>query len=465
MSEPLDGHDSDQWEQMLRAVLGEEAADQIISQMRDQGIDPGSQLNEMMNPANFNAVVAQVKSMLGSAGDGPVNWKVGEQVAREMIQTKHPDSISSAAGDRARTALQTGSLWLDPATAIDPCLGPNQAWSRLDWLAHSLPTYKNLTEPVGANVARAFTQAMGSQLSEAPEEVTAMFGGDPAGIMQGIIASVLGMQFGTGLAQLAAISFGTSDSGLPLSEGQTSALVPSNIAEFAEGLEAEDDEVLLFAAVREQATARLYSRIPWLRPRILDTVAAYAADIQIDTESIEDQVRSMGFDPQNFQELDLTNVFSPEPTDTQKATLARLEHLLSLVEGWVCAISMQAVAAQLPHAVPLNEMFQRRSATDSPINQVFGNLVGLRIRPRAIREATKFWERAGEERGIEGRDGLWAHPDLLPSVEALENPDSFFASSSSDVEAELDAFLSELLAEDTGGTDSQSPHEPPFETQ
>ena len=79
----------DQWEEMLRAVLGNEAADRMIEQMRSQGIDPGAQMSEMMNPANFNQIVNQVRAMLGSSGDGPVNWKVGEQVAREKIGRAH----------------------------------------------------------------------------------------------------------------------------------------------------------------------------------------------------------------------------------------------------------------------------------------------------------------------------------------------------------------------------------------
>ena len=50
----------DQWEEMLRAVLGNEAADRMIEQMRSQGIDPGAQMSEMMNPTNFNQIVNQV---------------------------------------------------------------------------------------------------------------------------------------------------------------------------------------------------------------------------------------------------------------------------------------------------------------------------------------------------------------------------------------------------------------------
>lgn len=460
MSEQEDNQSPDQWEQMLRAVLGDQAAEEVLHQMQEQGIDPSTQMNEIMNPANFNAVVTQVKSMLGSAGDGPVNWSVAEQVARETISRQHLDSLTASDGDRARTSLQTANLWLDPATSIDPCSGPNQAWSRLDWLAHSLPTFKRLTEPVATNISRAFSEAMRGQLENAPEQLQAMFGGNPHEMFQGLIASLLGVQFGMGLAQLSTIAFGTADAGLPLVEGQTAALVPSNIDDFADGLESEAHEVELFVAVREQAAARLYSRVPWLRAQVLDTVAAYANDIEIDTDSIESQVRNMGFDPSNMQELDLTDVFAPEPTETQRATLTRLEHILSLVEGWVNAVSMQAAIAQLPHAVPLSEMFQRRSATSSPINEVFGPLVGLHIQPRRLREATAFWQMALTKRGIDGRDALWAHPDLLPQPDDLENPEGFFGSQSSSVADELDAFLSELLDQPEGSDDV--PHEPGY---
>ncbi len=450
---------SDQWEKMLRAVLGDEAAEQIIGQMRSQGIDPGEQMQQMMDPANFNQVVSQVRAMLGSSGEGPVNWKIAEQVARETIQRDHYDSLSTTEGDQARSSLQTANLWLDPATDIDPCGGPSQAWNRLDWLAHTLPTFKRLVEPVGENISRAFIATMSEQMEHAPDELKNLMGGDPSQMMESIISSVLGMQFGSGLAELASQAFGTSDAGLPLVEGETAALVPSNVTEFGRDLDAEENEVLLFVAVREQAAARLYSRVPWLRRQVLDTVAAYAREIEIDTESIEEQVRGMNFTPDSMQNLDLGNLFTPSDTPSQEASLARLEHILSLVEGWVSAVSARAVAAQLPHAVPLGEMFSRRSATNSPVNLVFGSLVGLDLKPRKIREAAAFWRMALDRLGMEERDHLWSHPDLLPTADHLEEPESFFEMSEpSEVEAELDAFLEKLL----GGTDSEAPHEPAF---
>jgi hypothetical protein len=48
-------------------------------------------------------------------------------------------------------------------------------------------------------------------------------------------------------------------------------------------------------------------------------------------------------------------------------------------------------------------------------------------RPRALREAASLWRQLREQRGIEGRDSLWAHPDLLPDADDLTDPGAFLA--------------------------------------
>ena len=42
-----------------------------------------------------------------------------------------------------------------------------------------------------------------------------------------------------------------------------------------------------------------------------------------------------------------------------------------------------------------------------------------------MREAFTFWNKQTEINGVEQRDNLWNHPDLLPSIEDLQNPEFF----------------------------------------
>jgi uncharacterized protein (DUF2342 family) len=49
-------------------------------------------------------------------------------------------------------------------------------------------------------------------------------------------------------------------------------------------------------------------------------------------------------------------------------------------------------------------------------------LVGLELRPRRLREAATLWQTLSDRRGIDGRDAIWSHPDLLPTTDDLDDP-------------------------------------------
>jgi putative hydrolase len=120
-----------------------------------------------------------------------------------------------------------------------------------------------------------------------------------------------------------------------------------------------------------------------------------------------------------------TTLFQPEDTPQQKAALARLETALALVEGWVDTVVDAAARNRLPQAGALAEAVRRRRATGGPAEHTFATLVGLELRPRRSREAAALWHILTEARGPEGRDAVWAHPDLLPTDEDFDDPAGF----------------------------------------
>jgi putative hydrolase len=172
-------------------------------------------------------------------------------------------------------------------------------------------------------------------------------------------------------------------------------------------------------------------------------------------------------------ELDMTNpeealrealsgetLFRPEDTPQQKAALARLETALALVEGWVAAVVSAAADTRLVHAVALAEAIRRRRASGGPAERTFATLVGLELRPRMLREAAALWAGLAEARGPEGRDALWAHPDLLPTADDLENPEAFLRGNTDlDMADFEDAVAGERPAEGMQPTDGEEPTE------
>jgi putative hydrolase len=108
----------------------------------------------------------------------------------------------------------------------------------------------------------------------------------------------------------------------------------------------------------------------------------------------------------------------------------------------------------MPGTVALAEMLRRRRATGGPAEQTFATLVGLELRPRKMREAAALWERLTEAGGIDARDAVWNHPDLMPSADDLDEPASFIDRViGGDVSsADVDALIAEIEkdAEDGG---------------
>jgi putative hydrolase len=237
---------------------------------------------------------------------------------------------------------------------------------------------------------------------------------------------MFGAQVGQGLATLSSEVLSSTDIGLPLGPAGVAALLPENIAEFGAGLERPDDEVRVFLALREAAAHRLFGHVPWLRQRLLDTVDAYARGISVDSGAVERAMTEIDpNDPESLQKALQGGMFEPSVTPEQQATLARLETLLALVEGWIDDVVSQAAANRLPGADALRETLRRRRASGGPAEETFATLVGLELRPRRLRDAARLWRTLRESRAIEGRDEIWRHPDLLPDADDLDDPDGF----------------------------------------
>ena len=204
-----------------------------------------------------------------------------------------------------------------------------------------------------------------------------------------------------------------------------------NVAAFGEGLDVPADDVRLYLALRECAHQRLFAHVPWLAPRLDGAIDAYARGIRMDPERMNEAMQGIDpsalGDPERLRELMGSDLFALAESEEQQAALRRLETLLALIEGWVDDVVTEACAATLPSAERLGEAMRRRRAAGGPAERTFASLVGLEMRPRALREAAALWREVREQRGIEGRDGLWAHPDLLPAADDLADPSAFLA--------------------------------------
>ncbi|RWZ64727.1 zinc-dependent metalloprotease [Labedella populi] len=469
MAEDDDKSPEDELRDMLRDLLSGQG-----------GVDP-SRLAGVAglpsDPTALAAMMAQFQAALQNQGDG-IDWKVSTDQATTIATT---GATSSSTDERfaLEQAFHVASLWLADATNITELTQEPRLLTRAEWVRASMPVWAQLAEPVATSISDALTRVLEEQ---APEELQSMIAG-ASKMLRGIGGTMFAMQLGQVVGQLSTEVVSGGDVGIPLLDDNVAAIIPQNVRAFGEGLELSDDQVHLYLAVRELAHARLFRHARWLRLHLISSITEFARGIRVDTVRLESLAE--GFDPSNPEELRAALVdgsLIPPKSESQLATLARLETTLALVEGWVDVITASATR-RLPNADAVAETVRRRRATGGPAESAFATLVGLELRPRRLREAAAMWQAVTDAVGPDLRDSLWSHPDLMPVASDIDDPSRLIAALEAKARGEepeldeMDTALEALLrgegrggaghgdvdgrAVDGGAADGGSPREDP----
>jgi putative hydrolase len=409
--------------------------------------------------ADLGQIFTRLGQMFSGAGtvpaagknSGPVNYELARQLASTSIGFVAP--VPAATSSAVTDAVHLAETWLDGVTSLPAGTTRAVAWSPTDWVDNTLDTWKRLCDPMAHQISTVWASAL-------PEEAKGM-----AGPLMSMMSQMGGMAFGSQLGQalgrLSKEVLTSTDIGLPLGPKGVAALLPNAIESLGAGLEQPRSEILTFLAAREAAHHRLFSHVPWLASQLLGAVEAYARGMKIDMTGIEELARDFNpaslSDPAAIEQLLNEGVFEPKATPEQIQALERLETLLALIEGWVQTVVTAALGDRIPGAVALGEVLRRRRATGGPAEQTFATLVGLELRPRKLREAAALWERLTPAVGVDARDAVWQHPDLLPDAEDLDEPAAFIDRVISGHSSEIDEVIAQFERDLDPGSGADGP--------
>jgi putative hydrolase len=394
------------------------------------------------DPAVIQALLAQLQQAIvegESQTVSGVNWTVASQQALSAARAGSSlvsDSAKIAIGEASRIA----SLWLDQATALNELASEPKLMAREVWVQDALPLFQELAGPIAKRVANALTENLQENL---PLELENLAQG-AKGIMRSAGGALFAMQLGSALGKLSHEVLTGGDIGLPFYAESRAAFIPQNLNEFIAENSLEVDQAYIYLAVRELAHARLFRHSRWLREAVITQLINYANGITIDGEAMSELASSIT--PENAEALKValeSGALLSERTEEQLAALKSIETLLALVEGWVELVTEQSTKL-LPTAGSLDEVLRRRRATSSPAQSTFSTLVGLELKPKRTRESVAFWRTITERIGIEKRDAIWDHPDLLPSSSDIDNVDAYLQRIGGG-EDSMDQALRELL--------------------
>jgi putative hydrolase len=398
------------------------------------------------DPVALQALFAQLRHAMSQPSSPQASAKLAldQAIAAAGQNDQTIDSRSAAA---LAQACDVADIWLSEATDVDALQSPPALLTRREWVRQTMPVWSELSEPVASRISDAMTSLLESQT---PQDMMGELGG-ASGILRSLGGTLFAMQLGHVVGQLSAEVVSGGDIGVALLPDGRAAILPQNVTALAAGLDIDEQEVQLYLAVRELAHARLFHHARWLPLDLRSALTAYAQGISIDASPLESLVEN--FDPANPQELRAAlsdGRLIPPKTEEQQRALTRIETQLALIEGWVDVVTQEATR-RLPKAEALGETMRRRRASGGPAESAFAALVGLELRPRRLREATAMWRSVTDAVGVTARDALWAHPDLLPTGDDIDNPvalvDRLVATARGDapIRDDIDRALEDLL--------------------
>jgi putative hydrolase len=410
----VDEQKPEDFEALLRRFLAGEPLDpEQIAKAAGLPVDPAA-LQQLLSKLT-SAIVP------GETTEG-LNWSLVETQAKQ-IAGANSRPVPESVGKAIDAAMATGSLWLDEVTEVASITLEPKLLSRELWVADSLGLFKDLATPVANRMSEALTENFKENL---PEEFSG-FMSQASGLMKSAGSVMFAMQMGQALGRMAEEVLSAGDIGLPIFKEPRPAFVAQNLAQLVDSLEEDSDQVYFYFVIRELAHARLFKQSKWLRDYTVNLITAYAREISIDNTRIIEM--SENFDPAdigNIQKAFESGSLIAPRTPSQTIALERIETVLALIEGWVDCVT-QAATTRLPRSAAIAEVVRRKRSAGGPAEKTFLTLIGLELRPRKLREASAMWNEITDKVGIQKRDAIWSHPDLLPTDADIQDPTALIA--------------------------------------
>ena len=430
----MDEQKPEDFEALLRRFLAGEPLDpEQIAKAAGLPVDPAA-LQQLLSKLT-SAIVP------GETTEG-LNWSLVETQAKQ-IASANSRKVPESVGKSIDAAMATGSLWLDEVTDVASITTEPKLLSRELWVADSLGLFKDLATPVANRMSEALTENFKENL---PEEFSG-FMSQASGLMKSAGSVMFAMQMGQALGRMAEEVLSAGDIGLPIFKEPRPAFVAQNLAELVDSLEEDSDQVYFYFVIRELAHARLFKQSKWLREYTVNLITAYAREISIDNTRIIEM--SENFDPAdigNIQKAFESGSLIAPRTPSQTIALERIETVLALIEGWVDCVT-QAATTRLPRSAAIAEVVRRKRSAGGPAEKTYLTLIGLELRPRKLREASAMWKEITDKVGIQKRDAIWSHPDLLPTDADIQDPTALIAKlSNGAAEDDMDQALRDLLS-------------------
>jgi putative hydrolase len=359
---------------------------------------------------------------------GPVNWEIARQVAVWTATGGQAEpNVDPLRRIRLEELTRVAELQVGQATGLATNATGRavsvQPVGRTQWVLATLDAYRPLLEELAKAIGGP---AEAPTLQEQQDDPTMALLGNLGQLMGPVM---LGMQAGFTAGHLAQRAFGQYGLPIPRPPSDELLVVPATIDAFAADWSLPPDDVALWVALSEVAHHAVLAR-PHVRARLEELLREFVSGFNPDPTALEGRLDQIDpSDPASLQAVlgDPETLLGAMQTPAQAETLARLEALVTVIEGYVDHV-VDVVGRNLIGSYgPLTEALRRRRVERGDGDRFVERLFGLELGQAQFERGAAFIAGVVERAGEEGLARLWQSERELPTPPEVDAPGLWLA--------------------------------------
>ena len=180
----------------------------------------------------------------------------------------------------------------------------------------------------------------------------------------------------------------------------------------------------LWLAIHELTHRAQFTGVPWMREHYLSLVKNLLQEVQLDTnESTKknnSQIKlSKGIESPRLSEFKISNFFT---SIDQKDSINDIAALMTLLEGHGDVIMSRAGKGHVKNQERFEKVVTQRRKSATGVTRIFQKLIGIEAKLAQYEQGEEFIYTIEESEGIDFLNSVWEHPDNLPKLEEIKDP-------------------------------------------
>lgn len=346
---------------------------------------------------------ATIDWSMGSRAVALVDWGTATQTGRRVGGSGPP----TPSVERARMREDLAEVVPYAETLIQEFTGlsasggfRSRAWvmSRGEWVNANVSGLQRLLEPLAARIL--------------PE-------GAPRSDLR---RKAFGVQIGGLLGYVSRKVLGQYDAFLPPDDDGLLYFVGPNLVEVERRFELPRRDFRLWIAIHEVTHRVQFGATPWLRPHLEGLIGRYLETVQVDSREVLAQVRRAADAVRAGADWRGMNGILLMMTDEQRALFARMQALMTLLEGHASFVMNAVAQGRVDDLDRMRQALQQRRRSRGGVEKAFQQAIGFETKVKQYASGERFVRGVVAEAGMDGLNRVWAEEANLPSSDEIEDP-------------------------------------------